>query len=185
MNVLAVLTRPLRSVPEQYLVGEEIAVLTVRRHWIELWQVAGQTLGIWALAVLVISGLPRNDVTNLFGLVILAALARFLWFYADWLRTTITVTDKRLFILGGIMSRRLSMLPLRKVTDMTLVQPLGGRLLGYGSIIVESAGQDQALSEIHHIPDSMSFYQAIANLVFNDSRPRSAQVDDTMSFDQI
>ena len=177
--------RPLAvSAPDRYLVGDEEALLSVRRHWSTLSRVLGETLGVWFLGIALAGLLPPSPLIDLVGIVMLAALARLVWHVVLWRRTTITVTDKRMFILTGVLTRRLSMMPLRKVTDMTLVNPWPGRLLGYGSIIVESAGQNQAMSEIHHIPHPMDFYRLVAGLVFDGRRSRS-RVNETMTLDEL
>ncbi len=56
-------------------------------------------------------------------------------------------------------------MPLTRVTDMTYRRSIAGRLLGYGDLIVESAGQDQALSRIERIPHPDHFYRTITSLV--------------------
>jgi hypothetical protein len=56
-------------------------------------------------------------------------------------------------------------MPLTRVTDMTYQRSLLGRILGYGDLIVESAGQDQALSRIEHLPRPDDFYRTITSLV--------------------
>jgi hypothetical protein len=42
------------------------------------------------------------------------------------------------------------MMPLTKVTDLTFQRTLGGRILGYGTVIAESAGQNQAFERINY-----------------------------------
>lgn len=172
------------SPPDRYLVGDEEALLTVRRHWADLSRAAVETLAVWIIGIRILVWLPPTSLTDIIGLVLIAALLRFLWEVVKWWRTTITVSDKRLFILSGVFTRRLSMLPLSKVTDMTLVQPLPGRFLGYGSIIVESAGQNQALSDVHFIPNAMDFYQLIAGMVF-DGKRAGRRSDETVVLDGI
>jgi hypothetical protein len=45
------------------------------------------------------------------------------------------------------------MMPPVKVADMSFSQrSFQGRLLGYGTFILESAGQDQALRVVDHLP---------------------------------
>ncbi len=60
------------------------------------------------------------------------------------------------------------MMPLSKVTDLTFQRSLGGRLLGYGTVIVESAGQNQAFEKIKYVPRPEEVYEAISELVFGD-----------------
>lgn len=54
------------------------------------------------------------------------------------------------------------------VTDLTFERSLRGRLLGYGTLIVESAGQIQALNRIDYIPRPEEVYEALPELVFGD-----------------
>ena len=61
------------------------------------------------------------------------------------------------------------MMPLLKVTDMTYDRSLLGRLAGYGKFMLESAGQDQALSTIDHVPDADTHYRAICTQLFGPS----------------
>ena len=163
--------------------------MTVHRHWAKLARVAVETLAVMIAGGLVARWLPPSPITDLIALVVLAAVVRFSWALVDWRRETITISDKRLFILNGILSRKLSMLPLRKVTDMALVQPLPGRILGYGGIIVESAGQNQALSEVHYIPNPLEFYRLLVDLQFErrgvPSQPPAdaPRTDDTVAFE--
>ena len=58
------------------------------------------------------------------------------------------------------------MMPLRKVTDMTYERSVLGRLLGYGEFIMESAGQDQALSRVPYLPRPDSLYLEVSQLLF-------------------
>jgi hypothetical protein len=60
------------------------------------------------------------------------------------------------------------MMPLTKVTDLTFQRNLGGRILGYGTVIVESAGQNQAFERINYIPRPGEVYEALSELVFGD-----------------
>lgn len=170
--------------PRRYLVEGERPFLTVRHHWSLLTTAAVRMLVIWIVCITLIRWLPPSLLTDLAALALLGSLGKLFWDVLQWRRTTITVSDKRLFMLSGVLTRRLSMLPLRKVTDMTLVQPLSGRMLGYGSIIVESAGQTQALSDIHHIPRAMAFYQVLASLVFEGRTPPWGN-DDTVVLDTL
>ena len=67
------------------------------------------------------------------------------------------------------------MLPLTKVTDIKLHQTIFGRLFGYSEFIVQSAGQEQALSRIPFMPYpkeilkqilSQDLLKEIADLIF-------------------
>ena len=42
------------------------------------------------------------------------------------------------------------------------------RMMGYGTMVVESAGQIQALNEINYMPQPDEIYEAISELVFGE-----------------
>ena len=74
------------------------------------------------------------------------------WKIFTWWRQYFVVTDHRVMLITSLVEKNVAMLPLTKVTDMRLHQTIFGRLFGYGAFIVQSAGQDQALSRIEFIP---------------------------------
>ena len=80
----------------------------------------------------------------------------------------IVISDKRVMLAQGFIVARVGMMPLSKVTDLTFQRSLRGRLLGYGTLIVESAGQIQALSRIDYIPRPEEVYEALSELVFGE-----------------
>ena len=55
-----------------------------------------------------------------------------------WWIERIVITDKRVMLAEGIVTHNVGMMPLSKVTDLTFRRTFGGRLLGYGTLIVES-----------------------------------------------
>ena len=84
------------------------------------------------------------------------------------------MTDRRIFEVSGLVTRKVASMPLSKMTDMTYRRPILGRILGYGELHVESAGQDQALSRLDHLPNPDEFYRTITYLVSApDLMPRS------------
>jgi hypothetical protein len=58
------------------------------------------------------------------------------------------------------------MMPLVKVTDMSYNRSPLGRLLGYGTFVMESAGQDQALRRVEWVPQPDQTYRAICAEIF-------------------
>jgi hypothetical protein len=89
------------------------------------------------------------------------------WRFIEWRRDWFIGTNKRLLLFYGI-PRRVAMMPLIKVTDMSYRRSVTGLVLGYGKYIMESAGQDQALSEINLVPHPDANYQAICTEIFGD-----------------
>jgi membrane protein YdbS with pleckstrin-like domain len=153
---------------DRYLLPHEQEVITVRKHpAVLLAPVAWAVIGLVIVAVLS-DTLLRHDsaltwiVWAIWGLVFL----RFLWAAINWAVDYFVVTSHRFIQTSGLLSRKVAMMPLVKVTDMTFERPPLGRLLGYGTFILESAGQDQALSRVDHIPYPEQLYLEVCSLIF-------------------
>src|SRR5580698_5435023 len=67
---------------------------------------------------------------------------------------------------SGIITRKVNMMPLSKVTDMSFQRSTLGRLLGYGQFTLESAGQDQALRIVDYLPYPEQLYLEVCGLIF-------------------
>jgi uncharacterized membrane protein YdbT with pleckstrin-like domain len=96
----------------------------------------------------------------------LLLLVRFVWKVAEWSVDYFVVTTARMLVTSGLITRKVNMMPLGKVTDMSFQRSLLGRLLGYGSFIMESAGQDQAFREVHYLPYPETLYLEVCQMVF-------------------
>ena len=158
---------------ERYLLPTERRVIAVRRHWARLAGPALSALGglvvlMWLDQVLPL-GLPLARDLLLAAWVLL--LARLTWRVLEWREDWFVVTDRRLLMRSGLVTRRVAMMPLIKVTDMSYSRPPAGRLLGYGEIVIESAGHDQALRRIRHLPDPDVLYLEICELLFGPRAP--------------
>ncbi|MGH3118975.1 MAG: PH domain-containing protein [Gaiellales bacterium] len=153
----------------RYLSHDERVVIEVRRHPIVLARTAaGALIAVFVAGTIGWITTPSEGTAWLdtaLGLAALFIAARFGWRLWQWWVDRIVVTDQRIFEVSGVLTRKVASMPLTRVTDMTYQRSLGGRLLGYGDLIVESAGQDQALSHINYIPDPDHFYRTITALV--------------------
>jgi membrane protein YdbS with pleckstrin-like domain len=95
------------------------------------------------------------------------------WKLWQWRADRIVVTDRRIFEVSGVLTRKVASMPLAKMTDITYRRSILGRLFGYGELIVETAGQDQSLHRIGHLPRPDDFYRTITWLVTGGLMPRS------------
>ncbi len=155
---------------ERHLLPHERQVLTVRFHPAVLIKPVAITLAALAVALLVTMELPVGAVVALvIWLVFLGVLG---WLSVQvwaWLEDYFVVTSQRLLLTTGIVTRTVNMMPLTKVTDMSFRRSAWGRVLGYGEFVVESAGQDQALRHIRHLPYPEQLYLEVCGLIFKDS----------------
>jgi hypothetical protein len=158
---------------DRYLTSAEKIVFRTRLHWIRI-------IGPWMvffLALLLLgildSQLPRDtgwrDILVI-GLALL--LLRALWRTFEWYREWFVGTDRRLMLTLGILTRKVAMIPLSKVTDMRYDRPPVGQILGYGSFVLESAGQDQAFRVVEYVPHPDLLYRRISEELFTPSATR-------------
>jgi membrane protein YdbS with pleckstrin-like domain len=151
------------------LLPHERRVITVRFHPAVLIRPAAETLGGLALAcVITVPFHLGSTVTLVVWLAWLILLIRLLFHIYQWLEDYFVVTSARLLLATGVFKKTVNMMPLSKVTDMRFERSPAGRLFGFGTFIVESAGQDQALHRIDHLPYPEQLYIEVCGLIFKD-----------------
>ena len=165
------LTAPGETAPaeiKKYLLPHEQQVITVRRHPAVLLGPALLTLG-GLIAAVVLSDTVLKGRAWLVYLVWIGCgilLVRLIWKALGWAAGYFVVTSQRMMLTSGVLTRTVAMMPLAKVTDMSFERSFGGRLFGYGDFILESAGQDEALRVVDHIPYPEQLYLEVCNLIF-------------------
>jgi membrane protein YdbS with pleckstrin-like domain len=68
--------------------------------------------------------------------------------------------------VSGIITRKVAMMPLLRVTDMKYEQTPLGRILNYVTFVLESAGLDQALREVPHLPNPNELYLRVVEEMY-------------------
>jgi uncharacterized membrane protein YdbT with pleckstrin-like domain len=163
--------------PDEYLLDSERRVIRVRLHWASLaWDVF-EAVALLAVCVMVSYLLPPSMwlLQNILWYAALFVVLRFTYLVLIWWVERIVVTDKRMMKTTGIITTKVLMMPITKVTDLTYERPFVGRILGYGTMIVESAGQIQALNKLEYLPKAEQVYDAISELVFGDKEAQAAR----------
>ncbi|MCF0094356.1 PH domain-containing protein [Micromonospora sp. NPDC049114] len=140
-----------------------------KRHWIHLTNPL--LIGIAATFVLgYLSGfLAGNNVGALTTIAVLlwfAVMGWVAWKVADWWYDRFILTNKRVMVVNGIVTRKVAMMPLVRVTDMKYEQTPTGRALNYGTFVLESAGQEQALREIKNLPNPNELYLRVVEEMY-------------------
>jgi membrane protein YdbS with pleckstrin-like domain len=170
---------------EKYLLPEETAVVATRRHWAVLIEPTVKTLPVLVVGVLLLLFDAENRVTSSAGLlVILGALGYYTLHVWEWLLRHFIVSTRRVLLTSGIIVRTVTLLPLRRITDLTWQETLLGNLLGslglrgYGTFRFESAGQDQALRHLTYVPDAGELYVEVSKLLFVSDYGGASSGDD-------
>ncbi|MDI6099843.1 PH domain-containing protein [Actinoplanes sp. NEAU-A12] len=140
-----------------------------KRHWIHL----AKPIGIGAAATLVLGYLAgfltKQEVDGLVTVAVLiwlGVISWVAWEVFDWYFDRFILTNKRVMVVNGIITRKVAMMPLLRVTDMKYEQSALGRMLSYGTFVLESAGQDQALREVKHLPNPNELYLRVVEEMY-------------------
>jgi uncharacterized membrane protein YdbT with pleckstrin-like domain len=164
---------PNETVPAKvykHLLPHERQVITVRFHPAVLIRPVAEVLGGLAVASLISTTIAHgnNIVLLIVWLAWLVLVVRLLIRIFLWLEDYFVVTSQRILLATGLFTRTVNMMPLAKVTDMSFRRSAMGRLFGYGEFVVESAGLDQALRRIDHLPYPEQLYLEVCGLIFKD-----------------
>lgn len=140
-----------------------------KRHWIHL--TTPILVGVAATFVLgylsgFLAGQGGGVLTTITVLLWFAVMGWVAWKVADWWYDRFILTNKRVMVVNGIITRRVAMMPLGRVTDMKYDQTPAGRALNYGTFVLESAGQDQALREIKNLPNPNELYLRVVEEMY-------------------
>lgn len=161
-------TRNEQAAVDKYLLPNEVRVATVRRHPAVLLAPSAQAVG----GLLVAAVLGATVLNNNYYIVLLlwagwaVLMLRLIWKTINWAVDYFVITSVRILLTSGVLTRKIAMMPLTKVTDMSFHRSFAGRMLGYGDFVIESAGQDQALRTIDHIPYPEQLYLVICGRIF-------------------
>jgi uncharacterized membrane protein YdbT with pleckstrin-like domain len=155
----------------RFLLPHERQVITVHQHPAVLIRpifevLVGLAIAGWlTVAVAKNNGVAVLVIWVLWGIVFLRLVIKVI----EWGETYFVVTSQRFLLATGLVTRKVNMMPLSKVTDMSFQRSAMGRILGYGEFILESAGQDQALNKVDHLPYPEQLYLEVCGLIFKDT----------------
>jgi len=163
----------------KYLLPHEHQVITVRKHpAVLIGPIAIALAGLLIALVLGTTVLMHSHNGIIVLVLVVVALLLYLGFRTwEWSEDYFVVTSDRMLQASGVFTRKIAMMPLVKVTDMSFKRSTLGRMLGFGQFILESAGQDQALRTIDHVPYPEQLYLEICALIFPAEKIPCPQCD--------
>lgn len=132
--------------PQRLLAEDEQLVLVLRRHVKALFVPFLVLVVVVALAVTLVLVTPDGDAQpwlwGVVAVVALVVLARWVfWPFLVWRYTIHAVTTRRLILRSGVFHRQGHDMPLSRMNDVSFEHTLWERLLGCGTLVVESAGE--------------------------------------------
>lgn len=135
-------------VDENLIAGETVEYRT-RLHWVVMkWPaLAGVAAALLALGLLggsisMIGGKSGNSGTVAVAGLFLVLAAGGCFAVGIILRnaTELAVTTKRVMVKTGVFERKTFEMPLSRVESVSVEQPMMGRMLGYGTVVVRGTG---------------------------------------------
>jgi len=164
---------------DRYLLPSEVHVVRLRQHPAFLIPPLAGTLGA-LLAAIAISAIREGNKSPqiIVWILTLFLLIRFVFTAAAWFVQYIVITEERLLLISGLKTRTVKMIPLPKLKEMTFERSLAGRIMKFGSFIIESGGQIQLT--LGYIVYSEQLYLEICSTIF----PQLAYNEDTERIDE-
>jgi uncharacterized membrane protein YdbT with pleckstrin-like domain len=148
--------------PERLLTDDETVIDELRPHWRVLLAPAFWT--ILCVGAIIAAFQVRTPPAWLIPTSVLLSLLFFLglavppivrrWF------TMYVLTTERIVVRSGVISRAGSEIPLESISNVLFSQSIVERLLGYGDVLLESAGES-GQSRLRNVPDPEAFQSKV------------------------
>jgi membrane protein YdbS with pleckstrin-like domain len=128
--------------PRRLLIPGEDVVVELRPHWAALVVAAvvgvlATVVAIWIYAVVHVVAVRWIVWVAWLVIVIWACLKRLIW----WLTSNFVVTTNRVIHRQGFIAKRSMEIPLDKINDVRFEQGIVDRVIGAGTLIIQSASE--------------------------------------------
>lgn len=149
------------GIPKRLLADDEAVVMALRPHWKEMVGPVLVLLVTCPVATYLATIVPDGSAQNWLRLAVLVIavliVLRFVaWPFLKWLTTSYIVTDRRIITRVGVVARTGRDMPISRVNDVTFSHSgLLERILGCGTLVVESAGErgQLVLRDVPHVEE--------------------------------
>jgi uncharacterized membrane protein YdbT with pleckstrin-like domain len=146
---------------DRSLIEDEHLVLRLHPHWKTLVRPIAVAVVVIAVALVAEVLIPLGSAGNIWRLAVAAVATLFLmlWLIVPvlrWRTTVYELTNRRLRMRDGILTRHGRDIPLARINDVSFSKGLLDRLLGSGRLTVESAGEHGqiVLTDIPRVEDT-------------------------------
>ena len=177
------------GIPQRLLGEDEHVVMALRPHWKELVWPTVVLLLISPAASFLAAKVPdwSSQLWVRLAVLVLAVLvvARWtVWPFLRWLTTSYVVTDRRIITRVGIFARHGRDMPLSRVNDVSFDHAsIFERILGCGTLVVESAGERGQLV-LRDVPHVEEVQRDVYRLAEDDEERRRGERDGPPGHDE-
>jgi uncharacterized membrane protein YdbT with pleckstrin-like domain len=157
--------------PNDLLPGERILARSCR-HWVVLLRPIATTVLAGAVVIVILALLPIAGELRLLLMLgaLLVGLGVINLYYWGWRAHEYVLTDQRVILNEGIVSKFSRSIAIDRIQDLTTFQGLWGRTWGFGDIELESAGREGA-EMLSTVPRP----QQLRNAIFGQIEARRRQ----------
>jgi uncharacterized membrane protein YdbT with pleckstrin-like domain len=157
------------GLPQKLLGADEHVVIHTRTH-LKAMLLPALAFVIIAAAVGVGAALIPREARPIGQLAIaLLGVVLLIWLvlipFLRWRTTTYTITNRRLITRSGILNKIGKDLPLNRINEVSYERSVIDRMLGCGSLIVQTAAEDGTIV-LHDVPDVEHVNLEITQLLF-------------------
>ena len=167
--------------PDDALVEDEEVVLHLHPHWkaavrpvLVLLAALAATIAVWVM-------LPANH-GGLIGVAVVGAVSLFfavtrgVWPLVVWRSDHYVFTDERILLQDGVLTRERRDLPLNRINDHVMSQSLLDRMVGCGTLRIDSIGEEAAV--LAAVPRVHEVQTTLYELIETDRELRPDDEDD-------
>ena len=153
------------------LPGERI-LASSSRHWVVLLRPMATTILVVAIALVILALLPIAGELRLLLMLgaVLVGLGVLNLYYWGWRAHEYVLTDQRVILNEGIVSKFSRSIAIDRIQDLTTFQGLWGRTWGFGDIELETAGREGA-----ELLSTVPRPQQLRNAIFSQIEARRRQ----------
>src|SRR6476661_2894857 len=164
--------------PENVLAKGEKVERDLHPHWLTVVVPTIFGLLLAAACITVARATPDDDTGNRIqwiavAVFVLVAVPAVFVPYLRWRTTHYVITSHRVMVRRGILTKNGKDITLSKITDVSFQQTVVDRIIGAGSLHIESAG-DSPDENLTNIPRSNEVQQLINRLIDEDDLRRRA-----------
>jgi uncharacterized membrane protein YdbT with pleckstrin-like domain len=131
------------SFPNKLLAENENLVFDLKPHWIELLYPVFWTV-VLAIAAYLAQTVARHHARPR-EIILVVAIVLWLWLavapFLRWAYTDFVLTTERLITRTGVLAKHSKEIPLERINDVTFNQSVLQRMVGAGTLVIESAGE--------------------------------------------
>ena len=165
------------SYPEKLLATDEEVVEHLHPHWITLVPATVWLVVICAAAGIGVDFAPDHGTQRTVVLLVILVVAVVLLViltvgpWIRWRTTHFVLTTHRVLIRSGVLTHRGRDIALQRINDVAFTQSLWDRMVGAGTLVIESAGE-HGQEQLKNVPHSDQVQQTLNRLIEEDDLRR-------------